>query len=309
MGMIDKRRRKNTLSIVLIVLCFLCLAGYGGTKKIALDPESQEFYETAQLIMTKEEKDIFNHLPDKESRQEFSADFWLKRDPDPATEENEYKDEFFRRIEYANDRFKEGPPGWKTDRGRIYIFLGDPDKVEEVLFHEEPEVRGSILFWIYYRYNFGVKFVDKEGFGHFTLDPYYGIEGDLFSAIEMAMLGISLEEGGFKKKFVNFRLSFNKKKKEIAISIPVKSLAFTEEDGLLKADFEFEFHIYQKEGKKNDKFNDTRSFAQSEDEVLKLDYIIFIFPYDLKPGRYYIDVIIIGKKEIGKTRKIFGIKV
>lgn len=298
------------LSLIKISFLFLAFGMLGCTasKKIAVEPKSQDIDEIVQLIMTKEEKDIFTHLPDTASREEFITDFWAKRDPDPETETNEYKEEFLRRIEYANDRFNEGPPGWKTDRGRIYIYLGHPDKIEEFLFHQEPDVKGPILQWIYYRYNFGVQFADKEGYGKFTLDPYYGVVGDLFNAIEMAKLGISYEEGGFKKKFMNFDLRYESQKKEIVVSIPVKSLTFAAEEGVLKAEFEFEFYVYVKKGQRKDKFKESRSFEKPEEEAVKLESIIFTFPYELNPGRYYFDVVIQAKDDSIKTRKIFEVK-
>ncbi|GAF84612.1 unnamed protein product, partial [marine sediment metagenome] len=143
-----------TLIIIAVVILMSC--GFSG--KIALDPTSKDFHETARLIMTKQEKDIFNYLPDKESREEFISDFWAKRDPSPDTEENEFKEEFFRRIEYASLRFREGIPGWKTDRGRIYIYLGPPDKVEQRPFVNYPDVKG-LIFWGYYKYRLGIEFV------------------------------------------------------------------------------------------------------------------------------------------------------
>ena len=90
------------LSKSFFALLVLGMISCGLSREIELDPVSLDFYETAQLIMTKQEKEIFKHLPDQESREEFISDFWAKRDPDPATEENEFKEEFFRRIEYAN---------------------------------------------------------------------------------------------------------------------------------------------------------------------------------------------------------------
>ncbi len=133
-------------NLTLVILVALILMSCGISGKVALDPESRNFYETARLIMTKEEKDIFNHLPDRESRQEFIRDFWAKRDPDSDTEENEFKEEFYGRIEYANRYFREGIPGWKTDRGRIFIYLGPPDKIDQRLFINNPSVKGLIWF-------------------------------------------------------------------------------------------------------------------------------------------------------------------
>ena len=65
-----------------------------------------------------------------EEREQFIEQFWLRRDPTPDTEENEFKEEHYRRIAYANEHFASGIPGWKTDRGRIYITFGPPDEIE-----------------------------------------------------------------------------------------------------------------------------------------------------------------------------------
>jgi GWxTD domain-containing protein len=96
-------------------------------KRYALDPSSQEFLSKVRYTITKQEKDIFHTTPPN-MRQEFVDEFWKKRDPDPSTEINEFKEEYFRRIEIANALFKEGTtPGWLQDRGRVYIILGPPD--------------------------------------------------------------------------------------------------------------------------------------------------------------------------------------
>ena len=67
--------------------------------------------------------------PDEE-REQFIEQFWLRRDPTPDTEENEFKEEHYRRIAYANEHYASGIPGWKTDRGRIYIIYGPADEIE-----------------------------------------------------------------------------------------------------------------------------------------------------------------------------------
>jgi len=298
----------NYLIKTLFAFLVLGMLGCGGARKIPLDPESHGFYETARLIMTKQEKDIFNHLPDQKSREEFIRDFWAKRDPDLDTEENEFKEEFFRRIEYANQRFKEGRPGWKTDRGRIYIYFGSPDNVEEYPFLRGPDIKGYIL-WQYYRYGFAIEFVDRRGDGSYTLDPYSGVHGDFFWALEKAKFGIAPREEGIKSKFVDFDVEFNREKKEIVVSLPITFLIFKEEEGVFKADFEFEFFIYEKKDLKSYKFREVRHFEMPEEEVLQMEEIDFAFPYDLKPGKYYFDVVIIGRPDIGKTRKIFEIKI
>ncbi len=80
-------------------------------------------------IITPEEKAAFKQLSNDEERDQFIEQFWLRRDPTPDTPENEYKEEHYRRIAYANEHFAAGIPGWKTDRGRIYIIWGPADQV------------------------------------------------------------------------------------------------------------------------------------------------------------------------------------
>jgi GWxTD domain-containing protein len=81
-------------------------------------------------IITDEERAAFKQLTNDEERDNFIEAFWQRRDPTPDTEENEYKEEHYRRIAYANEHFAAGIPGWKTDRGRIYIMYGPPDEID-----------------------------------------------------------------------------------------------------------------------------------------------------------------------------------
>ena len=87
--------------------------------------------EDVVYIITPEEKSAFKQLSNDEERDQFIEQFWLRRDPTPDTPENEYKEEHYRRIAYANEHFGAGIPGWKTDRGRIYITWGPADQVTE----------------------------------------------------------------------------------------------------------------------------------------------------------------------------------
>src|ERR1700678_681435 len=81
-------------------------------------------------IITDEEKQAFKQLRNDEERDSFIEAFWQRRDPTPDTEENEYKEEHYQRIAYANEHFAAGIPGWKSDRGRIYIMYGKADEIE-----------------------------------------------------------------------------------------------------------------------------------------------------------------------------------
>ena len=81
-------------------------------------------------IITDEERSAFMQLSNDEERDNFIEAFWQRRDPTPDTAENEFKEEHYRRIAYANEHFPAGIPGWKTDRGRIYIVFGPADEIE-----------------------------------------------------------------------------------------------------------------------------------------------------------------------------------
>lgn len=139
-------------------------------------------------IITPQERDAFKKLQTDEERENFIELFWRRRDPDPDTDENEYREEYYERIAYANEHFTSGIPGWKTDRGRIYIMWGKPDEVETHPAggqYERPSYEGGgetstypFEIW-FYRYLPGVgsgieiEFVDPTGSGeyHIARDP------------------------------------------------------------------------------------------------------------------------------------------
>lgn len=81
-------------------------------------------------IITEDEKRVFHTLKTDEEREQFIEQFWLRHDPDPDTEANEFKEEHYRRLAYANEHFSSGISGARTDRGRIYIKFGKPDQTE-----------------------------------------------------------------------------------------------------------------------------------------------------------------------------------
>jgi len=86
--------------------------------------------EDVVYIITDEERAAFKQLSNDEERDQFIEAFWQRRNPTPDSEDNEYKEEHYRRIEYANEHFAAGIPGWKTDRGRIYIMYGPADEID-----------------------------------------------------------------------------------------------------------------------------------------------------------------------------------
>lgn len=139
-------------------------------------------------IITSEERSAFLHLETNEERENFIENFWQRRNPDPESAENTYKEEYYRRIAYTNEHYSSGIPGWKTDRGRIYIMWGKPDEVDSHPAggpYERPFSEGGGETSTYpfedwrYRYlegigeNVEIEFVDPSGSGeyHLTMDP------------------------------------------------------------------------------------------------------------------------------------------
>src|SRR5579871_539407 len=144
--------------------------------------------EDVAYIITDEERSAFKRLQTDEEREQFIEQFWLRRDPTPDTFENEFREEHYRRIAYANDHYASGIPGWKTDRGRIYITFGPPDEIESHPSggtYERPPEEGGGTTSTYpfeqwrYRYidgignNIVIEFVDTTMSGeyHMTMDP------------------------------------------------------------------------------------------------------------------------------------------
>jgi GWxTD domain-containing protein len=155
---------------LLVSLGLIACLGACASTRVAreLDPESREFYSKVRYIITAEEKKAFLALPE-EARSAFIEDFWERRDPTPGTGENEYKTEYFNRIDTANRLFSGGgAPGWLQDRGRIYITLGPPD-------HREVYPRGVTFYGVpteYWWYGFfPIRFVDERWVDDYRIDP------------------------------------------------------------------------------------------------------------------------------------------
>jgi GWxTD domain-containing protein len=135
-------------------------------------------------IITDEERKAFKKLETDDERERFIEEFWRRRDPDPDTDENEFREEYYERIAYANEHYASGIPGWKTDRGRIYITWGKPDETEShpsggTYNRESYEGGGSTSTYPFerwfYRYLPGVgsgieiEFVDPTGSGEYRI--------------------------------------------------------------------------------------------------------------------------------------------
>jgi GWxTD domain-containing protein len=98
---------------------------------VASTPYKKWLNEDVAYIITNQERAVYKSLVSDAQHESFIEDFWLRRDPTPGTPENEFKEEHYRRIAYVNEHFASTIPGWKTDRGRIYITFGPPDEIDD----------------------------------------------------------------------------------------------------------------------------------------------------------------------------------
>jgi GWxTD domain-containing protein len=159
-------------------------------KKELESPYKKWLDEDVIYIISPEERHSFLHLSTNEEREQFIESFWQRRNPDPDSPENTFKEEHYRRIAYANEHFASGIPGWKTDRGKIYIMWGPADEVDS---HptggnwDRPSDQGggstTTYPWETWRYrhldgeglgeNVELEFVDPTSTGeyHITMDP------------------------------------------------------------------------------------------------------------------------------------------
>src|SRR5712691_5192165 len=160
----------------------------GKLEKELATPYKKWLEEEVPYIISDEERSAFLRLATNEEREQFIESFWQRRDPTPDTVENEFKEEHYRRIAYTNERFASGVPGWRTDRGRIYVIWGPADEIESHPtggMYNRPSEEGGGQTSTYpfeqwrYRYlegignNIIIEFVDPSGSGeyHMTMDP------------------------------------------------------------------------------------------------------------------------------------------
>ena len=190
-------------------------------RKLAKESAPYTTWETEEVpyIITKEELDAFHRLTTNEEREQFIEEFWRRRSPDPDSPENAYREEHYRRIAYANERFSSGIPGWKTDRGHIYILWGPPDEIDSHPSggsYDRPAQQGggtTITYpWELWRYrhledigdNIEIEFVDTTGSGeyHITMDPG---EKDALAKVPGAGLSTGEQLGIYSKaqRFTN----------------------------------------------------------------------------------------------------------
>ncbi|MCX6577295.1 MAG: GWxTD domain-containing protein [Candidatus Aminicenantes bacterium] len=266
---------------LLLPLSALWLASCASYKlERSLDPDSRDFLSKVRYVITKQERKTFLNLPLAE-RKPFTEEFWKKRDPTPDTDVNEFKDEYFKRIDEANHLFTEGSPGWLQDRGRIYILLGPP-------WNRETYPRGITFYgqpteiW-YYGY-FPIVFVDEAWNGDYKLDPQSAIQLAEIMSVQMYLKPAILTEKGA----LDCKLELQRQadgKALVRVSVPLKKIWLKSEGQNLLTSLEATIEMLSSSEKRL--WAEQKSYALSFTEeqlekIIKEDYVIEI-PVDLKP--------------------------
>ncbi|MFH2107134.1 MAG: GWxTD domain-containing protein [Chrysiogenia bacterium] len=295
---------KRSFLAILALLVLMNACATQGTR-IERDPYYESFYEKTRLIMTKEEIQIYKHLPDTQAKEEFIDEFWKKRDPFPETPENENKTEFERRIAYANRWFKENRAmgrGWDTPRGRILIQLGEPDNRYLSDMIRDPSIKGYER-WIYYYYQLELIFVDSNGFGEYKLRNW---PAELLTAIDRSKFTLNLTDREAMKNALSFEAKY--KDGQIVIAIPLNKIRFREVESTIQADYKVSIYVYR-EHKKIDSQEFSKQLSYPKDRIPTGKALEFSLPYQIsKKGKYYFDVLLEDVLTASRSRNFISFK-
>jgi len=284
--------------LIVTLTMMVVIVGCAPRVPVNAEPEADAFYEKARLIMTKEEQNIYTHLPNEAARRQFEIEFWEKRDPTPDTPENENLLEFQERIAYANRWFRENrgkDKGWDTERGRILLQLGFPDERYFGDYTQANPYSGRLVStnripmerWIYYRFNLVLVFADLKGFNELRL---LRVPAGLLTALDLTKFTLDLRNRADLKRAFMFEAEYENG--GIQIKIPVKKLSFKEEGDDMVADFKIAIHAY-KDFEKTDTASREKTITTPKDKILNMKYLEFTIPYEFtQPGDYHLDVII-----------------
>jgi len=309
--------RSGATRILILLSCLILLAScqsYQLEKK--LNPDEREFLSKVRFIITKEERNVFLRLPESE-REAFIQEFWAKRDPDPFTEENEFKMEYLGRIEKANRLFRgEGTPGWLTDRGRVYILFGPPSTRKQYPTESYGGIRRAREVWYYG--NFPIVFEDQNSNGVFRL-----ITTDLghLAEINYALRETREDHEDFVEKssqdsfILDFKLEVGESSNipVILVKIPYRKiwLKYKPEEQMLETTLSLDLKILDSNEKIVLQHNEDYLVSLTEESLKdkqEEDFFIQI-PVILVKGEYSVQAVLTNMTGDKKVFKTFQIKV
>lgn len=273
-------------------------------KRIKLTGGARTFYDLYWVFLTDEEEKLFRVLPDSKSIREFIDEFWRVRDPDPRTEENEFKIEVDERIEYADQHFRDiSGPGHDSDRGRIYLLLGPPNEARE-MHSIESQSGHAVLVWIYNRWGIGVYFLNRFGSGYYRLRYHDPALLQLLDEIKYE--AVEPYYGDRDVRFIKPRIDYNRQQGSLAIRIDPKDLTFIREGERYRQELGIECFLHQ--GKSVKKVSHTETNIRTEAELLATEKIEIDVPLPELKGKFTARVILTDMISRRSIRRIVTFK-
>ena len=264
-----------------------------------LDPDNKDWLDRVRYIITREEQRTFLDLPESE-RDPFKEEFWKRRDPDPDTEENEFKLEYYNRIEQADHLFaSEGKSGWLTDRGRIYILFGPPmDRITNPMGYDSQ----SRCQEVWYYGNFPVVFVDSTCTGTYRLVTYdlssirsfnlmYMHELNMAQAAAQQTIRGRVEGFSYDWKVEKTFTGEERIEGTVFISMPYSNIWFSEDVGKLATTLSVHLELKNSEGILVWEKDSSYRIETDEDELKTL-----------KGKEYKMEIPFVLEKEIASLR-------
>jgi len=298
-------KNKNLFLLLLLSSFFLFLSScrlYNLEKK--LPPEDQEWLSIVKYAITSEERKVFIELPPSE-REKFKQEFWKKRDPFPTTEENEYKREYYARVEYANKYFVGGRPGYLQDRGRVYILFGPPT-------NKSRHPGASPPYEVWYYGNFPIIFEDTYYNGDYQLVTTNVVHlHEIGSALAAIRRGQEKQIASHQEGKILFDANLKIEKSEengvvLSIEVPYKKIWFTAKEKILETTLELSLEVFDSNQEKVWQFKKDYLVSLPEIELQKnINEAHFIqIPIPFKKGKHSLLLRIInktGEEEIKKS--------
>ncbi len=284
---------KATKTFIFYLILFLSISHFIFPKKhkTIMDKESKEFYKYARYLFTKNEKKIFFNLPNKTTRELFIKYFWEIRDPTPYTSTNEFQLEIKERFEFVKKYLKEGPvPGWKTDRGRIYILLGPPNYKDEKFSFRNMNNK-PVKIWYYNNSKIFIMFVDERGFGTYRMNLKQTSLA-LLNELENRKYYITQNSANFTTSTLKFNLQYSIKNNELICDIDSDKVTFKQIGLKMMSKFKINIMLYINK-KHLLKKTYIKTLYSDKHQILKKNSKIQIrLPIKFQSGQTIIDTII-----------------
>ena len=304
------RSGRNVLQmagLALLLLSGAACATKGKTVR-GMSPDDQQFLSEVRYIITKKESKLFKNTPPAE-RAEFIEEFWKVRDPDPSTEENEFRDEYYSRIAEANRLFREGSPGWLSDRGRILILLGEPDRRDTYptgySFYEPP-----VEIWLYGM--FPIIFVDYQREGMYKLDPTSARRLSMINVAQMQLKPKGIERNARIFDFTLTVRATGPGNAVLVMEVPyrVTNLILDEKSGAYRTQLRLTVSVSDGAGKKVLEREETRPVSVSPGMLADLGKDLQLeFVVELPAGNYSALVAVANEADNSQARKEIQFKL